>query len=488
MELNDTLLKHIKAYTSGDNIPMHMPGHKRNPSGIDFLETLGAKYDLTEIDGFDNLHNASGILKESMERAAQVWGSENCFFLINGSTCGILASVRASAKISGKKNIIMARNCHMSVYNAAELCGLDPVYLVPQAIPEFSFYGCISPEDVANALEKYPGCPVIITSPTYEGVISNIPEISKICHSHGSILIVDEAHGAHLDLSPYFTGGAIKGGADIVVQSIHKTLTGLTQTELLHVGGELVSPKIIERQLAIFESSSPSYLLMSAIDGTSQLILSRGKELFEHWHQSIDLFDKKIMGLQNLRVPGHSELFACQSKNKALGKDSVFCYDTSKIIISCQGTEIGGMELAGRLRRDYNIECEMAAGDYAIAMTGLLEDVSSLVRLASALTEIDKSIKARVPSLAYRMPAPPPKKMSIEDALTSDSKQIFMKDSKSFISAEYVWAYPPGSPLLVPGEEISSETVSALMHIRNSGVELHSTLAKVPLYINVIKP
>ena len=221
---------------------MHMPGHKRNVEGIEFLEELGAKYDITEIDGFDDLHNPHGILKDAMQKAASLWQSDNSFFLVNGSTCGILAAVAACSKVCGNGKLIMARNCHKSVYNAAELNALTPIYIVPPAVEGFGFCGSISPKAIEIAVADNPGTPVILTSPTYEGILSNISEIAVICHMYGSPLVVDEAHGAHLNLSPYFLGGAISAGADIVIQSLHKTLTGLTQTGLLHLGGGLISP------------------------------------------------------------------------------------------------------------------------------------------------------------------------------------------------------------------------------------------------------
>ncbi|MEG1166183.1 MAG: decarboxylase, partial [Oscillospiraceae bacterium] len=171
MDEYTTLLHRLQAYAKSDACALHMPGHKRNCEGFDFLEELGAKYDISEISGFDDLHCPRGVLAEAMARAAALWKSERAFFLVNGSTCGILAAIRASSEACGDGKIIVARNCHKSVYNAIELCGLTPIYLAPPTVEGFGFCGSISPKAVELSVRDNPGTPVILTSPTYEGVI-----------------------------------------------------------------------------------------------------------------------------------------------------------------------------------------------------------------------------------------------------------------------------------------------------------------------------
>lgn len=489
-----SIFDQLKAHSEHGSIPMHMPGHKRNVPGIAFLEELGAKYDITEIKGFDNLHAPNGMLQEAMERAAELWGSERCFFLINGSTCGILAAVRAAARASGKRKLIMARNCHRSVYNAAELCDLEPVFLLPPEVDGFGFCGSIPVRSVEAAVRENPGVPVILTSPTYEGVISNIPEISIVCHLYGSPLIVDEAHGAHLDLSDAFTGGAIKGGADVVVQSLHKTLTGLTQTGLLHVGDGLVPAAGIARELAVFESSSPSYLLMASIDGTAGLVSERGSKLFGAWEKRLDRFDERAARLITLKAPGHGDLFDCQYRRrmagfarKGLPGETVYDFDRSKIIISCEGTDTTGVELMRALRERYGIECEMATGGYLVAMTGLLDDFISIDRLADAVLELDDETRRTAPRVPFLPPELPPRRMSIKDAVNATLLPSFLRDAAGRVSAEYVWAYPPGIPLVTPGEELTDELLSSFMILREAGVRLQSTLGGMPKSIMTVK-
>ena len=488
-----SLFAQLKAYSETGAAPMHMPGHKRNASGIEFLEELGAKYDITEIDGFDDLHNPSGILAEAMREAASLWKSERCFFLVNGSTCGVLAAVSAVSKLCGSCKIIMARNCHKSVYNAAELNSLTPIYLAPPTVEGFGFCGSIAPKDVEIAVRDNPGALVILTSPTYEGIISNIAEIAVICHMYGSPLIVDEAHGAHLDLSPHFSGGAIHAGADIVIHSLHKTLTGLTQTGLLHLGGGLVPADSLARELSVFETSSPSYLLMASIDGTRELLEWRGGELFRSWKTRLDRFDKLISPISNLRVPGHSDLFDCQKKGGLAGyvgrgieSMEVYGFDRSNILISCEGTDTSGIALMQELRSRFGIECEMAACGYTVAMTGIIDSEGNIERLGKALVSLDREIRTTAPRVPFTPARIPPRRMDISEALKGEGRSVPVKDARGKICAEYIWAYPPGIPLVVPGEELTDDMVRSLVIQREARVSLRSTFGGMPKTLRVL--
>ena len=480
------LLRLLSDYSESGAAPMHMPGHKRNVTGIAFLEALGAKFDITEISGFDDLHAPHGILLEAEERAARIWGSERAFFLVNGSTVGILAAVRACSTLSGTGRLIMARNCHRSVYNACELCDLEPVYLTPLCVDGFGFHGGIGPSDVERAVMESPGSPVVITSPTYEGVLSNVAEIAIVCHMYGSPLIVDEAHGSHLGLSPHFAGGAVSGGADVVVQSLHKTMTGLTQTGLLHVSGGLVPSEALSRELGVFETSSPSYLLMASIDGTAELVEKEGRALFNAWDRRLTEFDEAVSGLSRLKCHGHGVLFDCQRLHlpgyarRCIEAPGVYGFDRSKIVISCEGTDMVGTALSAALRERFGIECEMAAGGYVVAMTGLLDRVEDLRRLSDALQRLDGDVHLTAPRIAAAPPPTPPKKLSTAQALRGSRRERFLRDAVGKISAEYVWAYPPGSPYIVPGEVFTQEIVSALTLAVRNGLTLNSSSGGMP--------
>ncbi len=353
-------------------IPMHMPGHKRRTDLAPYLAALGAGLDITEINGFDNLHDPHGLLQSAMERACALWGSRRAFFLVNGSTCGILAAVKTCCAFGGK--ILLGRNAHRSVYNAVDLFHLDPVYLAPETsvtgIP-----GRISPESVARALEREPEIQtVVITSPTYEGVFSDIASIARIVHGHGKTLIVDEAHGAHFGFGHGFPDSAVNQGADVVIHSLHKTLPSLTQTGIVHICTERVSPDALADALAVFETSSPSYLLMTSIDGCVSLLRQQGEKLFSAWENALDGFYHRCRTLEKLRI--------------LQGTDR----DRSKILILTDRADQSGPELGERLRREHRIEPEMCLPDGVLAMTGMGDSEQTLTALSDALQQIDSSL------------------------------------------------------------------------------------------------
>ena len=252
--------------------PFHMPGHKRNTAltGDDF--PYGR--DITEIAGSDNLHDASGVILSECERAARLWGAASAHILVNGSTCGILAAIRAYA--GHDRGVVVARNCHKSVYNGIELCRLQPTYIYPAIDPESGICASITPAEVESALAKAPDAKlVIVTSPTYEGVISDIAGIAAVAHAHGALLLVDAAHGAHLGFFD-FPAHPVSLGADVVICSLHKTLPAPTQTALALIGKGCPDPGALACQLAVFETSSPSYVLMEQAARCIRLLEQRG--------------------------------------------------------------------------------------------------------------------------------------------------------------------------------------------------------------------
>lgn len=292
MEDKFRLWRELQEYTQRSLVPLHMPGHKRRVSPA---PDLPVDWDITELPGTDDLHDAQGILASAMARTAALYGAKRTWYLVNGSTCGLLAGIRALAP--NGTTVIAARNCHKSVFHAVELGSLKTHWLLPEPVDSFGIWGSVTPASVEAALKECPAARcVILTSPTYEGVVSDIAAISALCHAHGVPLLVDEAHGAHLGL-PFpgaFPPGALQCGADLVIQSAHKTLPSLTQTAWLHLGGVLAEKdgieREIERQLDIFETSSPSYLLLASLDGCTGILRMEGGDLFAAWQERLDRF------------------------------------------------------------------------------------------------------------------------------------------------------------------------------------------------------
>lgn len=470
MTKSEGLLKKLNDYCPGA-VPMHMPGHKRNVKLAPYLQQLGADVDITEINDFDDLHDADGVIAEGMERAARLWGAKRSFFCVNGSTGGILAAVFAA--LDDGDELVCARNCHKAVYNALELRRAKPHFLFPER-EEFSGTDCIvTAKAVEEMLDKYPKAKaVIITSPTYEGVVSDVAAIAAAAHERGAVLIVDEAHGAHLGFGWGFPDGAVKAGADIVVQSLHKTLPSLTQTAMVHVCGDRVDGGKLERSLAVFETSSPSYLLMSSIDSCVRLLEENSDKLFAAWKRNISLFKQVTSDLKHLRVMEKT--------------DKMFDFDPSKLVISTRGTNINGRELMRRLRDKYAIELEMAASEHVIAMTGMGDTEDNLQVLATAVWEIDRYLeKVDVPEPPVL--TPPERSCFNWEAAASERENVDISAAAGRVSAEYVWAYPPGIPLLIPGEVIGEDFEQLIKSREQAGISMKSTFSALPQKIYVLK-
>ena len=487
------LLERLTEYAGSDAYPFHMPGHKRReiPDGIPggFPDPYGI--DITEIDGFDNLHHAEGILKDAMETVAAIYGADRSWYLVNGSTCGILSAVFATTENGGK--ILTARNCHKAVYHAICLNRLEAEYLYPEEITEFRINGGIRAEDVRKALEKDAmRCAgnsgdvrgkntkiqaVLITSPTYEGVVSDIRAIADAAHEYGIPLIVDEAHGAHLEYADQchsFPKSALEYGADIVIQSLHKTLPCFTQTAILHVKGKFVDQDRVSRYLSMFQTSSPSYLFMAGMERCIRYMDGDGRNEMIRYEKRLERFMERMEGLQVLEVLDRE---ICGKYRTVAG------WDPSKIVVSTMRAEdFHGEELAETLRRKYHLEMEMTAPEYVIAMTSLMDTEEGFERLGTALLEIDGALRRRTESgrkekAASETPeglesklSHPVRRMLICEAMDADTERTAFQDTVGKVSAEFVYLYPPGIPIIAPGEVFTDAIVEKIMAYKAAGL------------------
>ncbi len=355
------------------------------------------------------------------------------------------------------------------MYNAIELNFLEPIYLRPN-INQYGIEEEISVEEVQNKIEQNQDIKlIVITSPTYEGIISNIKEITKIAHKYSIPVLVDEAHGAHLNFDENLKQyESLNSGADIVIQSLHKTLPALTQTAIMHVSSKLISEKKIRTQLAIFETSSPSYILMSSIQECLNIIENQGKELFEEYSKRLEKFYEETKDLEKLKILG----------NIVVDK---LVYDKGKLVIITKGTNITGKELADILRKKYKIEIEMSSIDYIIAMTSICDSKENFERLITALKEIDRDISFSNNEKTEYIFEIPSKAKSINEAIFSEkSKLINIKDAKNRISKEYVWVYPPGIPLITPGEIFDETIIDKILSFEASNIEVRTSSGEFP--------
>lgn len=460
----------LKEYSKGGVYPFHMPGHKRNSMLCNGI--LPYEIDLTEIDGFDNLHNAEGCILEVQALAEKLYNVKKAFLLVNGATGGILSAVRAMTRQGDK--VLVARNSHKSVYNALELCGLQPEYIVPEIDEKFGVNCSITPEQVKNAIKKTPDAKLlVVTSPTYEGVVSDIAEICRIAHLHNIKVLVDEAHGAHFPFSESFPSEAVQSGADVAVASLHKTLPSLTQTALLLTSNPTLIEPLAEN-LAIFETSSPSYVFMSAIEKC--LEFCENSKAFEEYIKRLNSFYEKCKGLKNIKVLCHG--------NDSIKNHSFYGFDFSKITVSVKGLNINGIQLADRLRNNYKIEPEMVCSDYVLLITTVCDTDEGFCRLLNALQSIDNECFVKESnSISFKpthKPTQPQIVLSPCDCCNKEGSFVEFEKSINKISLEYVWAYPPGIPILAKGEVITQEIVDTVFAQIKNGINIYSTKGKLP--------
>ncbi len=465
------LYTYLTEYSQGSRIPMHMPGHKRRDCIAPYM-SVSALQDFTEISATDNLHDARGVLKDSMALASKLWGSLQSFYLVGGSSCGILAGIRALTKRGDK--ILVSRNAHKSVFHAIELCGLEPIFVLPPQVPGFGICGSCTPQQVEYAFDEHPDIRLaIITSPTYEGVISDICGIAEVVHRYNALLFVDEAHGAHLGLHPAFEKSAVQCGADLVVQSLHKTLPAFTQTAILHVCSKCVDLQRLQHQLAVFQTSSPSYPLMLSADGCVRQILEK-KDFFDAWLVGLAGFSIWASQLGCLQVLGHGNPLPRE----------VFAFDETKLYVSTHGCNLTGPALEAQLS-EYNIDLEMACQNGILAMTGAGDTIESVGAFAEALLAIEQTCRA-ASKAEVKQPGLPRQVFSPEFVLEQEFLLCDMQNSIGKVCAEYVWAYPPGIPLLIPGERIEASLVYALQQYKQYGIRLHKSRSAEKSEIAVI--
>ena len=497
------MYQQLISYGESDVYPFHMPGHKRRALPFPNPYTI----DITEIDGFDNLHHAGGLIREAEERAAKLYGADRSYYLVNGSTCGLLAAICAAARRGDK--VLAARNCHKAVYHAVSMQGLSVEFLYP-AITRGDLQGQITAAQVEEALTKHPDIAVVIlTSPTYEGIVSDVAAIAACCHAHGAALIVDEAHGAHFGFGAGFPENAVRLGADAVIMSLHKTLPSFTQTALLHCNGGRIDTERVARYLGVYETSSPSYLFMAGMDACIDLIREQGAELFAQYRRRLDAFYRDTADLTQLHV----------MRREDLCKEEAYDWDDSKLMIYA-GT-MGGEALHQELLGHYHLQMEMVSADYVLGMTSLMDTDEGMRRLVTALHEIDKKngrlvtalheidekngrrmtalheideknrktdLGGEVPEAGFtaRMYRENPRRMQIYQALDLPYREVPFDEAVGKMAADYVYLYPPGIPLIVPGEIITEEFIRHIRECRERKLNVEGQGNPAPGRIKIV--
>lgn len=513
----ESLFEKLRENRDSDRYPYHMPGHKRRACR-DLSEDL-CGLDITEIDGFDNLHQPTEILLRLQKQAARLYGAEESFFLVNGSTAGVLASVSAGLPRGG--HILMARNCHKSAYHAAYLRGLEITYLYPPLLTDFDIFDAVTEEQVQKALTADPQIgAVLLTSPTYEGRISDIRAIAELVHDRGIPLIVDEAHGAHLGFGKVCAENSCMAGADLVIHSVHKTLPALTQTALLHVNGKRIDRERLRRFLHIYQTSSPSYLLMASIGNVLQFLEEDGERAFEAFEKAYSEMQRQLGNCNHLRIfpwearrarpmerrwnlSGEKHQFLPQEQSLDFPQEPYRAnektmQDIGKLVISTKGTSLSGRKLYDILLNRYGLQLEMAGESYVLAMFTVNDSPEAYQRMTQALLEIDRELehkqemefkqepelnqdrtlrKYRTLKEEYSTPQKAICRIPLAQAWDMEKELVKLSESAGCCAGEFVNLYPPGVPILVPGEEITEELCDRIKSWMDSGLEVQGVVA-----------
>lgn len=499
--MEQPILSGLTAYNTEGCYPWHMPGHKRRLNTIfpDIVENPFS-IDVTEVGDLDEFHDPHGIISEAMNRAAEVYGSHKSYYLVNGSTCGIMAALSAVCRPGDK--LIVARNCHKSVYNAIRLLQLRPIYIMPEWNEKLGMFGGVSPEQVRKMVKQYTDAKcVMLVSPTYEGVVSDVEKIAKIVHKAGVPLIVDEAHGAHFEFMSNVNetisttnyknipNPAIRLGADIVIESLHKTLPAMTQCAILHEKSNIVDTERLEEYLSIYQSTSPSYVFLATTEACIEKMNYERDGLFIIYKELLSEYRKRFAQLSHIHLVEESDF----KKQSACGYDDgklVFSvkdcgYESDGEIIAMTGTKLGTI-----LQEEYGQMMEMAAGNYVIAMTSVADSKEAFESLYLAMESIDAQltdVEQSADTILYK--TLPEHKMNIAEAREHKRVDILFEDAIGKISGSYIYVYPPGIPIVTPGEVLSLDVMQEIKAAMDNDLNIKGITMdeKGRSYVNVIR-
>jgi arginine decarboxylase len=461
----------IVRYANDNKISFHTPGHKHG-KGIPktFRQFVGEKVfrlDLSVMNEVDSLHEPSTVIKEAQILAAKAYGADYSFFLVNGTTGGNQAMILSTCDPGDK--IIIPRNAHKSVISAVILAGAEPIYIMPKIDESSDVILNLTPEQVEEALRQNPDAKaVLITNPTYFGLTTDLEAIADIVHQRDKILLVDEAHGAHLHFHPTLPKSAIDSGADMCVQSTHKHLAALSQGSMLHVKGVRIEILRLKTTLQMLQTTSPSYVILGSLDLSRFQMVREGEKLLG---QVIDLCEWARSEINS--IPGLSCLTREQVR-KTPGLD----LDVTKLTISTRGLPCTGYDMAKILNSEYGIQTELSDFQNILLFVSIGNGSKDLKKFVAALKKIVVDYKDMFMNQKKRRKVVfpyfvPRKEVNPREALTKLTRKIPFKRSIGKVCAEIVCPYPPGIPVLCPGEVITQEIYSYLMNVLDSGARIN---------------
>ncbi len=447
-------------------VSFHTPGHKSG-KGIStrFRKFVGHRIfsiDLTTLDEVDSLQNPTGVIKEAQELAAKAAGADRSYFLVNGTTVGNHAMV-ASTTGPGDK-VLIARNCHRSVLTGLIVSGAQPIFFQPIFDRDLKLTLNMTFETVKQAIDENPGArALLITSPNYYGLCADIEKIIPYTHEKGLIVLMDEAHGPHLKFNPKLPKCALETGADMCVQSTHKIVGGMTQASMLHANTGRINIDDVTNTLKLLQTTSPSYILMASLDLARMQMATEGKKLL---NRTIKLAEEARAEIN--KIPGIS----CFSKERAK-QSGMADMDVTKLTITVSDLGLSGYTVSQMLNTRFDIQVEMADPFHVLVIVSIGDRQDDLNRLVDALRQIAAETGLQGTLLPLDKVHPPVLQnrfaMTPREAFYYDTEMVGINQAIGRVSAEIVTVYPPGIPLLVPGEEISQDAIDYLRNMAGLG-------------------
>lgn len=459
-------------------VPFDVPGHKRGRGNKALLDFFGEKclsVDVNSMKPLDNLCHPVSVIKQAEDLAADAFSAAHAFFMVGGTTSAVQAMILTACKRGDK--IILPRNVHRSAINAMILCGAVPIYINPQMDRQLGISLGMSVEDVKRAIRENPDAKaVLVNNPTYYGICSNIREIAKTAHEHGMLVLADEAHGTHFYFNRRLPEAAMHAGADMAAVSMHKSGGSLTQSSLLLVG-ERVSAGYVHQIINLTQTTSGSYLLMSSLDISRSNLAVYGSEIFDFVIDLVDYARHEINQIGD---------YYAYAKEKING-DSIYDFDTTKLAIYTLPVGLAGIEVYDLLRDEYDIQTEFGDLGNLLAYVSVGDRAKDIERLVSALAEIRRIYKKDHRGMLEAEYISPKVICAPQDAFYSEKISLPLKDSVGRVCSEFVMCYPPGIPILAPGELITPQILEYIDYAKEKGCSMTGPEDMEIKNINVIK-
>lgn len=458
-------------------VPFDVPGHKRGRGNPELVELLGEKcvgLDVNSMKPLDNLGHPVSVIRKAEELTAEAFGAAHAFLMVNGTTSSVQSMILAVCKAGDK--IILPRNIHKSVINALVLCGAIPVYVEAKVNARIGIALGIEVEEMRRVMDENPDAvAVFINNPTYYGICSNLKKVVEMAHARGMKVLADEAHGTHLYFGEHLPMSAMAAGADLAAVSMHKSGGSLTQSSIL-LCGENMDAEYVRQIINLTQTTSASYLLLSSLDISRRNLALRGKESFA-----------KVVRMAEYARSEINEIGGYYAYGKELvDGDSVYDYDVTKLSVYTQGIGLTGIEVYDLLRDEYDIQIEFGDIGNILAYISIGDRIQEIERLVGALEDIKRLYEKDENDLYCGDFIQPEVICTPQKAFYAEKKAVPIRDTAGAISAELVMCYPPGIPILTPGERITTEIIEYILYAQEKGCSLQGTMDPTVQFINVI--